>query len=87
MYTEDYLEEHTLIEIDISTIDEDDYLSNGWALIHLTPDGKYMRGLHYVEDADFKYTDYIAEYYMDENDMVMYGKVVDYTLKVTDLLK
>lgn len=82
MNTDEYL-----MEIDLSGIDQDDLQGDGWALIHLTPDGVYLKGLHYVEDEDFHYTDYIPENDIGDNDMIMYGKVEGYTLKVTDLLK
>lgn len=87
MYTDEYIKLHTLMEIDLSGIDEDDYFGNGMAIIHLSADGVYVLGLHYVEDEDFEYTDYIPENDIGENDMIMYGKVEDYKLKVIDLLK
>ena len=87
MYTDEYIKLHTLMEIDLSGIDEDEYFGDGMAIIHLSADGVYVLGLHYVEDDDFEYTDYIAENDIGENDMIMYGKVEGYTLKVIDLLK
>ena len=87
MYTNEYLIDNAKLTLDISMIDKDDYYGNGWALLHLTLDGEYIKGLHYVDDDDFKYTDYIAEYYIGENDMILFGKIDGYDLKVTDLLK
>lgn len=87
MYSDEYVELHTLLDIDLSGMDEDDYFGDGWAIIHLTADGVYAKGLHYVEDEDYQYTDYIPENDIEKNDMIMYGKVEDYTLKVIDLLK
>ena len=87
MYTDDYVRHHTIIELDISGIDKDDYFEDGWALIHLTPDGEYIKGLHCVQDQDFHYTDYIAENDIGENDMIMYGKIEGTSLKIIDLLK
>lgn len=82
MCTDDYI-----MEIDLSGIDQDDLQGDGWAIIHLTPDGVYLKGLHYVEDKDFHYTDYIPENDIGENDMIMYGRIEGCVLKVTDLLK
>lgn len=87
MYSDDYVLHHTIIEIDISGVDKDDYFGDGWALIHLTSDGEYIKGLHYVEDQNFHYTDYIAENDIGENDMIMYGKIEGTSLKIIDLLK
>ena len=56
MNTDEYL-----MEIDLSGIDQDDLDGDGLAIIHLTPDGIYLKGLHYVEDEDYRYTDYIPE--------------------------
>jgi len=82
MNTDEYL-----MEIDLSGIDQDDLDGDGLAIIHLTPDGIYLKGLHYVEDEDYRYTDYIPENDIGNNDMIMYGKVEGCVLKVTDLLK
>lgn len=82
MCTDDYI-----LEIDLSGVDQEDLQGDGCAIIHLTPDGVYLKGLHYVEDEDFRYTDYIPENDIGENDMIMYGKVEGHALKVTDLLK
>jgi len=82
MYTKEYI-----MEIDLSSIDQDDLTGDGWAIIHLTPDGVYLKGLHYVEDEDYRYTDYIPENDIGENDMIMFGKVEGCILKVTDLLQ
>lgn len=82
MFTDD-----CIMEIDLSGIDPDDLAGDGWAIIHLTPDGVYLKGLHYVVDKDFHYSDYIAENDIGDNDMIMYGKVEGHALKVTDLLK
>ena len=76
-----------IIEIDLSEIDDSDYQSDGWAIIHLTPDGEYIKGLHYVEDHEFVYTEYIPENDIDIDDMIMYGNVQDRLLKITKLLK
>lgn len=88
MYTDEYVSHHTLMKIDISIMkDDDDYSGDGWALIHFTPDGSNIKGLHYVEDNEFVYTDYIAEYYIGEHDMIMFGKVQGCIFHVIDLLK
>jgi len=88
MYTDEHVQHHTLMKIDIAIMkDDDDFLGDGWALIHLSPDGSYIKGLHYVEDKEFEYTDYIAEYYIGEHDMIMYGKVQGCIFHVIDLLK
>jgi len=82
MFTEEYI-----FEIDLSGVDQEDMQGDGWAIIHLTPDGVYLKGLHYVEDEDFRYTDYIPKNDIGDNDMIMYGKIEGHALKVTDLLK
>ncbi len=87
MYSDEYIDLHAIMEIDISGIDEGDYFGDGWAFIHLTPDGVYIKGLHYVEDQDSHYTDYIPENDIGENDMIMYGKVVGTSMRFVDLLK
>jgi hypothetical protein len=87
MYTDKELEQNIIIELDISEIDEDDYLGDGWALIHLTPDGEYIKGLHYVEDPEDIYTDYIPDNDINDNDMIMLGKIEGKILKVTNLIK
>ena len=79
--------EECMMEIDLSGIDQDYLAGDGWAIIHLTPDGVYLKGLHYVVDEAYRYTDYIPENDIGENDMIMYGKVEGRFLKVTDLLK
>lgn len=79
--------EDCLMEIDLSGIDPDDLQGDGWAIIHLTPDGVYLKGLHYVVDEHSRYTDYIPEHDIGDNDMIMFGKVEGCNLKVTDLLK
>ena len=76
-----------IIEIDISNIDEDDYFGDGSAILHLTPDGKYIKGLHYVEDSDFHYNDYIAENDIGEHDMIMFGVIKSRTMGIVNLLK
>lgn len=79
--------EDCIMEIDLSGIDQEDLEGDGWALIHLTPDGVYLKGLHYVVDEDTRYADYIPENDIGENDMIMFGRVEGCVLKVTDLLK
>lgn len=76
-----------IIEIDVSCFDQEEYFDDGWAILHLTPDGEYVKGLHYVEDTKFHYTDYIAENDIGDNDMIMFGKIDGSSLKITDLLK
>ena len=88
MYTDEQVQHHVLMKIDITIMkDDDDFLGDGWALIHLTPDGSSIKGLHYLEDKEFDYTDYIAEYYIGEHDMIMCGKVQEGIFHVIDLLK
>ena len=88
MYTDEHVKHHTIITIDISIMkDDDDFQGDGWALIHLSPDGSNIKGLHYVDDKEFEYTDYIAEYYIGEHDMIMYGKVEGCVINIVDLLK
>ncbi len=85
--TEKIIPEDVIIELDLSEVQDEDYIGEGPAIIHLTPDGEYIKGLHFVEDADFEYTDYIPEYYIGDEDMIMSGIIEDKTLYVTNLLK
>ena len=87
MITEKIIPEDVIIELDLSEVQDEDYLGEGLAIIHLTPDGEYIKGLHFVEDTDFEYTDYIPEYYIGDEDMIMSGIIEDKTLYVTNLLK
>lgn len=84
----DYVDIHTLYEIDISVIDDEDYLGNGWAIIHLYED-IFIKGFHYIESDhdDDDYLEYIAANDIDEDDTIYFGMVDGYTLKVLRIIK
>lgn len=84
----DYVEMHTLYMLDISAINDEEYFGNGWVIIHSSVD-RLVKGFHYIEidHTGDDYLKYIAENDIDEDDIIYFGMVDGYILKVIQILK
>ena len=79
MSTKDVIKMNAITVLDISSIDDDDYFGEEWALLHLDNDGN-IKGLHYraADDDEFDYYVYIPQDEIEDKDIIYHGYVDEY---------
>jgi len=79
MSVKDVIKLNAIIVLDISSIDDEEYFGEEWALLHLDNDGN-IKGLHYraADDNEFDYHAYIPQYEIEEKDIIYHGYVDEY---------
>lgn len=79
MSVKDVIKMNAIIVLDISSIDDEDYFGEEWALLHLDNDGN-IKGLHYrsADDDEFDYHAYIPQYEIGDRDIIYHGYVDEY---------